>query len=272
MLRLASIQDECVIVTNLFRDDPPFAYFITDRLFLFNMIPIMDDRELQNVLNRIEDSTLSAALVRQKAELVNKIMKNISRRRADRVRQELHMKPKNFNGNPARIEIHRLLRLFFEERFGRELKIPADSRVLYKEKIIRDYFLEGTADDLRVHSGEFALFSGKDIYIMHPHSAPPRGEGCIPFHMEKALTQIFRISGVTESTLFLTSNFGIRYAFIHIYDWISSYEDSDKVENIGKSTVVPLRIASSSTVLTIGAVDATGRPCEQVIRVKTEGS
>ena len=35
------------IVANLFKDNPSFAYFVTDRLFILGVIPLMEDKALQ---------------------------------------------------------------------------------------------------------------------------------------------------------------------------------------------------------------------------------
>jgi hypothetical protein len=56
-----------------------------------------------------------------------------------------------------------------------------------------------------------------------------------------------------------------------MYNWNNSLEDTERFENLGRHTIVPVRVSSSAVILTIGAIDARGRPCEQVIRLKTRG-
>jgi len=276
MLRLASIEDEITIITNLFRDDPPFAYFVTERLFLFSMIPIMEDRELQIILNRIDDTLLASALKDQDTKLVAKVMKNISRRRAAGVKGEMKLKQRHYDGSAARDEIHRIIKSHFEERFGRELRIPESTKLLYRETGLLEHFRAGTAEAIFNHDGRFIFFSGRDIYeILAPASSDlsvhsPEAK-CIPYDVETFLTEIFTVYGMTETTTFLSSNFGIRYGLIHIYNWTDSYEDTERVENIGKRIIVPVKISTSSVILTIGVIDARGRPYEQVIRLKTKG-
>jgi hypothetical protein len=281
MLRLASAEDEITIVTNLFKDDPPFAYFVTDRLFLFNMIPIMEDRELQNILNRIDDELLASALVGQNPELVRKVMRNISRRRAAGIEGEMRLKPRRFDGSSSRKEMHRIIRSFFEERFGRELRISTGTTLLYREEGLHAFFLDDPVTEssfgrVSHHSGSFIFFTGSDIFeILTPPSPTPSIHGheerCIPYDMETFLNDIFTVYGFTESAVYLSSNFGIRFGLIHVYNWTDSTEDSRRFENLAKGTVIPLGVSTSAVVLTIGAIDARGMPCEQVIRLKSKG-
>lgn len=273
MLRLASVDDEITIVTNLFKDDPPFAYFITDRLFLFNMIPLMDNRELQNILNRVDDSLLASALVGQSGELMAKVLNNISHRRSARVRQDLQMKPRGYTGNTARRDMHRLIRTFFEERFGRNLKIPWGTKLRYRAKDVFGHCAESNACEIFNHDGSFVFHTGIDLYDILPQVSPLSSihtfdNRCVCYDVESCLTDIFTVNGVSESTVYLASNFGISFALIHIYNWNDSLEDTERIENIGRSTIVPIVVYSSAIILTIGAINSRGRTCEQVIRIK----
>ena len=276
MLRLASIEDEITIVTNLFKDDPPFAYFITDRLFLFNMIPLMDNRELQNILNRVDDALLASGLMGQSGELTAKVLNNISRRRSAHVRQEMQLKPKGYTGASARRDMHRIIRSFFEERYGRNLKIPSGTKLLYRAEDLITHFSEGYSDAIFNHDGSFVFHTGTDIYEMLPrissrHSRNGCHSVCLQYDVETFLTDIFTVNGVSESTVYLTSNFGISFALIHMYNWNDSLEDIERLENVGRSTIVPIPVHSSAIILTIGAIDARGRISEQVIRIHKKG-
>jgi len=276
MLRLASIEDEITIVTNLFKDDPPFAYFITDRLFLFNMIPLMDSRELQNILNRVDDALLASALVGQSGELMAKVLNNISRGRSVAVRQEMQLKPKGYTGASARRDMHRLIRSFFEERYGRNLKIPSGTKLRYRAEDLITCFSEGHSDEIFNHNGNFVFHTGTDIYEVQPripysHSRNGSHIVCLNYDVETFLTDIFAVNGVSESTVYLMNNFGISFALIHIYNWNDSLEDIERLENVGRSTIVPILVRSSATILTIGAIDARGRISEQVIRINKKG-
>ena len=277
MLRLARVEDEITIVTNLFRDDPPFAYYITDRLFLFNMIPIMKDRELQNILNRLEDRLIGSALMNQGQELTSKVMKNVSRRRAAGIRQEIQQLPVRYDGGSERQEMHRIIKTHFEQRFGRELRIPISSKLLYRKLGLFDYFSRGKPEDIFNHSGGFILCSGDEVYetqmrfsslpSIHDHE-----EICVPFDAETCFTDIFTVFGMTETTVFLSSNYAIRYGIIHLYNWHDSLENTERLENVGKKTVVPIGVSAPAVVLTIGVITARGAPCEQIIRLKRKGT
>jgi hypothetical protein len=283
MLRLATVEDEITIVTNLFKDDPSFAYFITDRLFLFNMIPVMEDRELQRILGKIDDSLLAVALKDQNKHLITKVLRNVSRRRSDRILYDMHMLKNGKKGSKARTEIHRIIKSFFEERFGRELRIPSGSKLIYRDNVLDHAFLQNPGEIIFNHTGSFTLFTGSDIFELHNYNKtrekrtgeflPDKltfGEKCLRYDVETYHNRIFTITGVTESTLYLRSSFAIRYALIHMYNWTNSLEEYETVENISRFTVVPLRLYTSGIVLTIGAIDAKGRPHEQVIRLKSK--
>jgi hypothetical protein len=276
MLRLASLEDEITIIKNLFKDDPPFAHFVTDRLFLFGMIPIMEERALQNILNRIDDSLIASALRGQNRDLIEKVMGNVSRRRAAGIRQDMQYEPREYNGVHARMEMHRRIRSFFEERYGRELKIPVKSVLLYKPVPLHEHFSSRLSQRIHNHSGSYIFFHENDAFeITLSNSSLPdihaQGNQCVPLDTETCMKEIFTVYGSTESTVYLRSSFGIRFASIHLYNWNDSLEDCERLENIGKGIVVPVSVSGSAVILTIGAIDARGLPCEQIIRLKTKG-
>ena len=91
---------------------------------------------------------------------------------------------------------------------------------------------------------------------------------CLKYDVETFLTDIFTVNGVSESTVYLTSNFGITVALIHIYNWSSSIEDMERIENLGRYCIVTIPVHSYAIILTIGAIDARGRISEQVIRIQ----
>ncbi|MGQ9617286.1 MAG: FliG C-terminal domain-containing protein [Spirochaetota bacterium] len=272
MLRLASVDDEIKIVTNLFSDDPPFAYYITDKLFLFDMIPLMENRELQRVLNRIDDPLLASALSGEKGELVSKVLKNVSRRRAKSIENLFTPKPGQEEHSMARGEVNRTIKSYFEERFGRELKIPSEKRIIYREKQLNGSIFERLLKDIPHHSGGFILFDGNDIYeLIIPDSGDVKAGGtCIRYDFEASGYEIFSLAGVSETTLFLHSNVGIHLAVVHLYDWITSLEDVFFVENLPRNSVLPMKRDSSSLILTVGAIDAKGHPHEQLIRLRVK--
>ncbi len=293
MLRLASLNDELTIVTNLFRDDPPFAHYITDKLFLFDMIPIMPDRELQMILNRIDDTLLARSLQRSGKDILTKIINNISRRRGQSIMHDLRLTVKKEAAAEAKSEVHRSIKSFFEERFGRELRIPYATRVIYRVKKAEDLLKNFTLDEMLLHTGTTAVFDGQDLMLLDNEGVPsdkirspassestgldsdmlspephaPRILHCHAYDCEMSGDTVFGIAGITESTIYMLSMFGIRSARIHIYNWLTSLEGTETVENIARRSIIPLGLPSSCFVLTIGAVDGRRRPHEQVIRV-----
>jgi hypothetical protein len=277
MLRLASLEDEIIIVTNLFRDDPAFAYFITDRLFLFGMIPLMNDRELQNILNRVDDSLLASALIGQSGALVAKVLNNISKRRSQRIRLEMKLKPKGFKGVSARRDMHRFIKSFFEQRYGRGLKIPFGTSLRYSADDLSTYVTGDRFGEIFNHDGNLLFHTGSEIFEV-VHRTPSLSSKkrfhsiCMQYEVEFFLTEIFTVNSVTESTIYLTNNFGISSALIHIYNWNDSLEDMEQIENLARSTIIPIPIRSFAIILTIGAIDARGRINEQVIRIHKKGA
>ena len=277
MLRLASLEDEITIVTNLFKDDPAFAYFITDRLFLFGMIPLMNDRELQNILNHVDDSLLASALIGQSGALMAKVLNNISKRRSQRIRLEMQLKPRGFKGVSARRDIHRFIKSFFEQRYGRGLKIPFGTSLRYSADDLSTYVTGDRFGAIFNHNGNLLFHTGSEIYEVVSRT-PSLGSKnrfhslCMQYEVEFFLTEIFTVNSVTESTVYLTSNFGISSALIHIYNWNDSLEDMEQIENLARSTIIPVPIRSFAVILTIGAIDSRGRINEQVIRILKKGA
>lgn len=271
MIRLASLSDEMTIMTNLYRDDPAFAHYITDRLFLFRMIPIMEDRELQRIFNTLDDTVLSGALKNESPQLVNKVLHNVSRRRAQVIRSEPGVKISPGVSERAKREVHRSIRLHFEQRFGRELRIPSRERLVYRPPSPGQTG-ERAATVLR-HTGELLSFDGTDarpLSEQEPHRISSRGDlGCLAHDREALGSEVFVPAGVTESTIFLACTTGIRYARVHQYDWNSSLEDCEMLENLPRWGTIALKRMSHSVVLTVGAIDGRGIPHEQVLRVST---
>jgi len=301
ILRLASLSDELTVVTNLFRDDTPFAHYITDKLFLFDMLPIMPDRELQMILNRIDDDMLAHALHGSGKEIRAKILNNISRRRGRSIMNDLQLKIKEEVVADAKSEVHRSIKSFFEERFGRELKIPYATRSIYRVKNNEDFLENVSLNEMLLHTGVTAVFDGQELMLLdnkqgsfsdeNRQASPINGASpindtgrnhetfvheqymskilhCYAYDYETSGDAVLSITGVTESSIYMLSMFGIRYARIHIYNWLTSLEDTEALENITRRSIIPLRLPSSCFVLTIGAVDGKRKPHEQVIRVK----
>ena len=265
IIRVATVQDEITIITNLYNDDPAFAYFITNRLFLFNMIPLMQDRDLQRILNRIDDSLIALSLINEDRDLMLKVLKNISKRRSSIVKSEMIRKTNRKISNEAKSEIHKLIKSFFEEHYGRLLRIPYRDKQVYTEKSFEpsqgDFFIKY----LQNHNGEYVItFDDQTFFTMKSNYS----DTCLEFDSESYKDSIFSITGISEGTIYLKSEMGIRYVLIHIYYWINNLEDTEFLENISRHMIIPLNYISSGLILTIGAINSKGTPCEQVLRLK----
>ena len=77
------------IIENLESQDPELAEEIRKLMFVFEDITLLDDRSLQMVLREVENKDLSLALKGVPNEVANKIFKNMSKRAADMLREEI---------------------------------------------------------------------------------------------------------------------------------------------------------------------------------------
>jgi flagellar motor switch protein FliG len=77
------------IIENLEVDNPELAEEIKRRMFVFEDIVTLDDRSLQMVLRDVDSKDLSLALKGTQPEVSEKIYKNMSKRAADMLREEL---------------------------------------------------------------------------------------------------------------------------------------------------------------------------------------
>ena len=70
-------------------DNPELAEEIKRRMFVFEDIVLLDDRSLQMVLREVDNKDLSLALKATPAEVSDKVYKNMSKRAADMLREEI---------------------------------------------------------------------------------------------------------------------------------------------------------------------------------------
>jgi len=70
-------------------DNPELAEEIKRRMFVFEDIVLLDDRSLQMVLKEVDNKDLSLALKATPAEVSAKVYKNMSKRAADMLREEI---------------------------------------------------------------------------------------------------------------------------------------------------------------------------------------
>jgi hypothetical protein len=267
IVRLASYEDEISIVTSLLKDDPAFAHFIIYRLFLFSMIPLMKDRDIQQILNSVDDRVIALSLEGTDPLLRKKIMKNISKRRSASIRSEKGAPEGAKKTRSAKEQLHRTIRHFFEEHVGRSLKIPLSTLPVFKTGKMKQYEPKSYLTLSRNHTGGF-LVTGDGKTFSRIQNSKLVSENCLPYDVEWFGDRIFTLAGASEGTLYLKSEIGIRYVFIHIYYWFTNLEDSLYLENISKYTIIPLSYISAAMVLTFGAISGSETPHEQVLRVR----
>ena len=80
---------ERTIIENLEVENPELAEEIKRLMFVFEDIVMLDDRSLQMVLREIDSKDLALALKATSPEVGEKIYKNMSKRAADMLREEI---------------------------------------------------------------------------------------------------------------------------------------------------------------------------------------
>lgn len=80
---------EKTIIESLSETDPELAEEIRKRMFVFEDIILLDDRAIQQVLKSVESKDLSLALKGSTEEVSEKIFKNMSKRAADMLREDM---------------------------------------------------------------------------------------------------------------------------------------------------------------------------------------
>ncbi|MBO4780284.1 MAG: flagellar motor switch protein FliG [Selenomonadaceae bacterium] len=80
---------ERAIIESLEVDNPELAEEIKQLMFVFEDIVLLDDRSLQTVLREVDTKDLSLAMKATSDEVAEKIYKNMSKRAADMLREEL---------------------------------------------------------------------------------------------------------------------------------------------------------------------------------------
>jgi flagellar motor switch protein FliG len=80
---------ERTIIENLEIQNPELAEEIKKRMFVFEDIVLLDDRSLQLVLREIDSKDLALALKASSTEVAEKVYKNMSKRAAEMLREEI---------------------------------------------------------------------------------------------------------------------------------------------------------------------------------------
>lgn len=80
---------EKTIIESLSETDPELAEEIRKRMFVFEDIILLDDRAIQQALKSVESKDLSLALKGASEDVSEKIFKNMSKRAADMLREDM---------------------------------------------------------------------------------------------------------------------------------------------------------------------------------------
>lgn len=80
---------EKVIIESLEEEDPELAEEIKKRMFVFEDIVLLDDKAIQKVLREVDTNDLARALKSVDSEVQDKIFKNMSKRAANLLREDM---------------------------------------------------------------------------------------------------------------------------------------------------------------------------------------
>lgn len=82
---------EKTIMEALEEDNPELAEEIKKRMFVFENIVTLDDRSIQTVLRQVDMKDLALALKTASEEVANRIFKNVSKRAAEMLREDMSL-------------------------------------------------------------------------------------------------------------------------------------------------------------------------------------
>jgi flagellar motor switch protein FliG len=89
ILNLVDRSTEKTIIESLEEEDPELAEDIKKRMFVFEDIVLLDDRAIQKVLREVDTAELAKALRGVEAEVQDKIFRNMSKRAASLLKEEM---------------------------------------------------------------------------------------------------------------------------------------------------------------------------------------
>ncbi len=89
VLNLVDRGTERSIVETLEEDDPELAEEIKKRMFVFEDIVLLDDRSIQKLLREVDGTELAKALKAVDTDVQDKIMRNLSKRAASLLKEEM---------------------------------------------------------------------------------------------------------------------------------------------------------------------------------------
>ncbi len=82
---------EKTIIEALEEEDPELAEEIKKRMFIFENLVTLDDRSIQRVLREVDMKDLALALKTASEDVTNRIFKNISKRAAEMLREDISL-------------------------------------------------------------------------------------------------------------------------------------------------------------------------------------
>ncbi|NMP23548.1 flagellar motor switch protein FliG [Sulfobacillus harzensis] len=82
---------ERLIMSRLEEQHPELAENIRNRMFVFENIVQLDDRAIQKVLRRVDNKTLAMALKGTAQDIVSRIMKNLSQKAAELLKEDIEV-------------------------------------------------------------------------------------------------------------------------------------------------------------------------------------
>jgi flagellar motor switch protein FliG len=89
ILNIIDRKSEKSIIENLETEDPDLAEEIKKRMFTFEDIVLVADRDIQRILNEIDKQKLGLALKNMDGEVQDKIFRNMSKRAAQALREDM---------------------------------------------------------------------------------------------------------------------------------------------------------------------------------------
>jgi len=89
ILNLVDSATEKQIIKKMEDEDPELAEEILKRMFVFEDIVMLDDRAIQKVMREVDSQELAKALKGADAEVQNKIFKNMSKRAASMLKEDM---------------------------------------------------------------------------------------------------------------------------------------------------------------------------------------
>jgi flagellar motor switch protein FliG len=89
VVRAADRAQRRMLVDALREQDEAAAQRLTDLLYRFEDLMTLEDRAIQQILGQVDVSTLAAAMTGAEATISERVLKNLSRRAADMLKEEL---------------------------------------------------------------------------------------------------------------------------------------------------------------------------------------